>query len=80
MRIDITLGVVCPRPVAFWVSKPVPTWITDLRHFFYSQSSWKEKQKKKNKTKTQQSALKFYFLMPRISRKKIGKQMTALLI
>lgn len=51
MCIDITLGIVCPCPVAFWMSEPIPTWITDLRNFFYSQSRWKKKPKKKEKQK-----------------------------
>lgn len=37
MGIDIALGVVCPRPVALWVSKPISVWITDLRNFFCNQ-------------------------------------------
>lgn len=66
MSIDIALGVVCPGPVAFWVSEPIPIWITDLRNFFCNQSWQNEKQKKKSERKTQQSALKFSFLMPSI--------------
>lgn len=50
MRIDIALSIVRPRPVAFWVSKPIPTWITDLCNFFYSQSRLKEKERRKNTT------------------------------
>lgn len=33
--IDITLGIICPSFVAFWVYKPVSILVTDLCDFFF---------------------------------------------